>query len=108
MTTNEATEPEPAPKATAETGTETAEVTDGSIATAWKSYLEAVVPAHASHVQVTQTRRAFYAGAHGLLCLLAKELDYSSPSLTDVDAQKLNAWLAELVAFSKAVEDGFA
>lgn len=41
-----------------------------SIRDAWQSYREHVLPPDAPSVQVQECRRAFYAGAHSVLCVV--------------------------------------
>ncbi len=58
----------------------------------WTSYLDEVVPRGASPTQVEETRRAFYAGAHAVLCILTQEL----VEMTDDDsAEALSRMLVE-------------
>lgn len=50
----------------------------------WDSFARAVIPRDASAVQRHEMRRAFYAGAHGMIAALTSESE-----LTDEDFQML-------------------
>jgi len=43
------------------------------IADLWHGYAERVVPADAEKIQMRETKRAFYAGAHGMFIRLVHE-----------------------------------
>ncbi len=47
---------------------------------AWRSYKEKVIPRNAPAVQVEESRRAFYAGAHTLFSSILQGLSGGSPA----------------------------
>jgi hypothetical protein len=81
-------------------------MTRRSLAETWLSY-QKILPADAGEIQITETRRAFYAGATALWSLIMSTLD---PGLdpTDAELKRMDALDAELTAFQQAVRDGRA
>jgi hypothetical protein len=73
----------------------------------WRSYLESVIPKDAPRVQVVESRRAFYAGAHSLLSLLARRLGPGAEP-TQADLALMDQIKAELDAFNASVASGGA
>jgi hypothetical protein len=75
--------------------------------TAWRSHVEAIIPASAPLVQHQECRRAFYAGAGAPLGGIMRSLD---PGLepTDDDLQVLDNIQAELERFAQDVTEGSA
>lgn len=71
----------------------------------WSSYLENVMPPNAGPTQITETRRAFYAGAQGLLGLLMNVLEPGTDA-TEADLKTMDEIAAELAEFAKAVARG--
>lgn len=76
------------------------------MAVAWASFLTEVIPPDASETQVTEMRRAFYAGAAALLRAVADIGD--SVEDDDAGAARLMALDDELEAFGEAVQRGDA
>lgn len=79
-----------------------------SLAEAWGQFRMAVVPADAPEVQVTEMRRAFYAGAAGLQGLMFARLDDQTDDCTAEDEAFMMGINAELEAFAKAIAGGEA
>lgn len=75
------------------------------IAQAWESYRRDVVPATASAVQVQECRRAFYAGAQGLLTALLTALDPATEP-TERDLRLMDDVHTELLLFGLGVGHG--
>jgi len=71
----------------------------------WEDYQRKLIPADAPLVQIQETRRAFYAGARGLLRAIE---DILSPGHdpTNADVNMLQSVYLELEAFAKSVEAG--
>ncbi len=69
---------------------------------AWLSYEAEVIPANVPEVQRTESRRAFYAGAH----VLFDEVVGRLPTLADL--AMMNAIKAELDQFLKDLKAGKA
>jgi hypothetical protein len=80
---------------------------DGLLGSEWLGYRESVIPKDAPRVQVVESRRAFYAGAHSLLCLLARLLGPGAAP-TQADLALMDQIKAELDAFNASVADGGA
>lgn len=66
----------------------------------WNSYRREVIPAEAPDVQVIECRRAFYAGAKGLLRAIEACLDPTSPDETPGDMAQMQAISDELDRFA--------
>lgn len=77
------------------------------IAEQWATYRERVMPPHASIAQVTECRRAFYAGVEVLLRTIMRNLDPGDEP-TEADMQRMADLEAELQAFVRDVEAGRA
>lgn len=73
------------------------------IETAWQDYLAKVIPAGAGQIQITESRRAFYAGAH---CLLASMLRALGPDkeVTESDLLIMDGVKEELDQFLKELQ----
>jgi hypothetical protein len=74
----------------------------GLIASNWASYRTEVVPKDAPDVQVTETRRAFYAGALTLITSLRAAVS-NGVEATDADMKVMESVEDELMAFKTAV-----
>jgi hypothetical protein len=61
---------------------------------AWQSYLEEVMPAHASRIQKHETRLAFYAGGIAIFGMIS-DISATEPD-TDKATVKIEALLQEL------------
>lgn len=72
----------------------------------WEEYARLVLPADAPPVQITETRRAFYAGAWSML-MQSSELGDDSVS-EEQGVIALEWWRREIEAFHRAVQDGRA
>lgn len=70
----------------------------------WLSYRRDIIPANAPAVQVQECRRAFYAGAHALLCIVTSLGDDSVPEDAGVDV--LAALHSESQKFADDVKAG--
>ena len=73
----------------------------------WEAYQEDVIPVDAPEIQITESRRAFYAGAHALLTAMRAAMD-PGEELTDNDKQIVREIDEEIEAFVRAVMDGEA
>jgi len=65
----------------------------------WKAYRQQVLPADASEVQVTECRRAFYAGASAFLFLTSKLMS-DGDAITDADMDAIMKVHSELAEFA--------
>lgn len=77
------------------------------MADAWASFEKAVMPNGASHVQRTEMRRAFYAGAQGVLGGMLSMLDPGHEPTED-DYKVMDGVEQELEDFQKDVSEGRA
>ena len=77
-----------------------------TIAAHWKSFEAGVVPADACDVQRQETRRAFYAGAHAMLCTV-QSLGADTVS-EDAGVAILEGLVAESGLFAAEVAQGRA
>lgn len=77
------------------------------IAAGWAQYVERVLPANASSVQRSETRRAFYAGADVLFMSIMAGLDPEKEP-TDADMARMAAIEAGLMEFAADVAAGRA
>ncbi len=79
------------------------------IETSWNSYREQCIPSTSPHVQVVESRRAFYAGAHTLFSEILASLS-SGEDATEDDLKMLDDLKAELDEFqqvlSRAAQEG--
>lgn len=71
----------------------------------WRTYVERVVPKGAPPVQIQESRRAFYAGAQGLLSLIMGHLD-PDENPTDADLKFMDGLHEELQQFMRDVVAG--
>jgi hypothetical protein len=73
----------------------------------WLTYRHVVLPKDAPPIQISECRRAFYAGAEGLL---SEILEMLSPGLepTDDDLSKMHQIHGELKDFANLVKEGVA
>lgn len=74
-----------------------------SIEAGWQSYLKRVVPKDAGHVQVNETRQAFWAGATVLFYAIMQTLDPGDEPTED-DLQRMVNIAAEIDAFAKTFD----
>lgn len=71
----------------------------------WLSYRREVIPANAPMIQITESRRAFYAGAEALLSVICGFLEPGTePTIGDLE--KMTAIHNELVQFAADVKAG--
>lgn len=77
------------------------------IEAAWLSYRRDVVPNDADAVQITESRRAFYAGAQTLFSLVMANVS-SDAEPTDADLQFMEDVTEELQQFPNEVRSGRA
>ncbi len=75
------------------------------IAKEWQSYRESAVTPNAGAVQITETRRAFFAGAAALYSIVMQGLS-PEPEATDADLALMADLHEELLQFSLRVSDG--
>ena len=73
----------------------------------WNSYLAAVVPCNASETQRRETKRAFYAGAHGIIAAIMVALSKVEET-TEEDYQIMEDIQAEAEAFVVELRAGRA
>lgn len=71
----------------------------------WDRYRAEVIPRPASVLQVRESKRAFYAGAYGLLCEILTMLDPGTEP-TAADMKKMDEILRELTDFAAKVAAG--
>lgn len=69
----------------------------------WLDYRRAVIPANAVGVQVTECRRAFYAGAAAIHAVIMRMLTPGAEA-TDEDVRKMQELYQELVEFGQSVK----
>ncbi len=72
----------------------------------WLSYREQVIPKDAPAMQVTECRRAFYAGARGLFSTIMNILEPGEEA-TDGDLATMSSIEAELNRYVAQVRAGF-
>lgn len=75
------------------------------VAAIWESYAQQVLTPNCHATQVIETRRAFYAGAHGLLTEIMAQMSHGI-EVTEADVRKLQDIMAELDAFMMSVVAG--
>lgn len=73
----------------------------------WESYRQNVLPKPVSAVQVTETRRAFYAGAQALLMLIVSHVTIGE-EITEEDELLMLELTQELTQFFADVKQGKA
>ena len=74
---------------------------NGPIADLWATYAERVIPAEAGPIHIQETRRAFYAGAHGLFQAIVNLSDDDELCMALMRGVE-----AEARAFCEAVKEG--
>lgn len=77
------------------------------IETPWLAYREQVIPQNAGTAQLTECRRAFYAGAHALLTTIMNILEPGADA-TEGDLRTMDSIAAELKRFNAQVKAGIA
>jgi hypothetical protein len=77
-----------------------------TIAAEWREYNTTVLPSDAGAVQRRETRRAFYAGAHCMLTLIARITEATPDENTG--GMMIEALNQELQRFNRAVLEGHA
>lgn len=82
-------------------------MTSQLIAKVWQSYRDEVIPEWANATQVIESRRAFYAGAEGMLSTVLGILDPGA-DVTDRDLLTMEAIQDELKEFVENVKAGRA
>lgn len=75
--------------------------------TEWITYRNAVIPKEASAVQLTESRRMFYAGAWSIYQLIMNRLD-PGVEATDADLTFMSKLHDEMVEFKERVKRGHA
>ena len=78
-----------------------------TLADQWTEFSKEFVPANAPPVQLTETRRAYYAGAAAFFSTIYHSMDEGAEA-TDADVTKLAAMHQELIDFGLLVGDGKA
>jgi hypothetical protein len=73
----------------------------------WETYVLDVLPLGASTVQISETRRGFYAGAASLYKLLMRVI-FADAEPTAADLLAIEALRDELAAFNRDVMEGKA
>ena len=71
----------------------------GKFENEWRTYRKMAVPPNAGDAQVTETKRAFFAGASTVITLLASSCDPSKTEPTDEDSKLLENIWKEMDAF---------
>lgn len=71
----------------------------GVVAGLWDSFRAAVLPVNAHPTQVSEMRKAFYAGAHDLLNEILRSLEHGDPDATEGDLAFMDSVHNELLAF---------
>lgn len=79
----------------------------GTMAAVWQGYAKHVMPPDAPPIQTQESRRAFYAGAQGLLGIVMKFLDPGEDP-TDADLERFGKVVDELQRFADDVLEGKA
>jgi hypothetical protein len=78
-----------------------------TLAEQWQTFATDVIAKDAGQIQITEMRRAFYAGAYSLLMIMMIMMK-SEDADEDADAALVQGLLGECLAFAKAVEEGKA
>jgi len=76
------------------------------LAAAWERYLLHVLPKNAPSIQVTECRRAFFAGAESFFDIQNNAYDGSTPEPTEADLQIITDLNNELIEFGMGVKAG--
>lgn len=71
----------------------------------WKSYRQQVIPPTASDVQVTESKRAFYAGANSLFRLLQRTVSVGD-EVSSADMRAMESIDREFKEFYLRIEEG--
>ena len=74
----------------------------------WLEFSLMVMPPNAPAVQRIEMRRAFYAGAHALLCLMQQKVSAGTDDPTEADLDMMQGLSDELAAFNAEVAAGRA
>lgn len=77
------------------------------LAEQWEAYKLAIIPADAPPIQITECRRAFYAGANSLIAAVMSNFR-EDRGVTDGDVAVISSINVELSAFARDVESGVA
>lgn len=78
-------------------------MTSGRLGNGWREYHAKVIPLDAPATQVTESRRAFYAGAASMLALIC---DLSpGDEVTEQDLRNVDALNQELEQFAQAIRE---
>jgi hypothetical protein len=77
------------------------------IAEQWNDYLARVIPPNASKLQIKETKRAFYAGAHSLLMAVCASVS-AGDETTPADIEIMTDIQAEAEAFAEDLKAGRA
>jgi hypothetical protein len=77
------------------------------IAEQWNEYLTRIMPKDAPAIQVRETKRAFYAGAHSLLMAVCASVS-AGEETTPADIEIITDIQAEVEAFAEDLEAGRA
>jgi hypothetical protein len=77
------------------------------VAEQWNTFAQAVLPKDCSDLQRKEMRRAFYAGAHMLFCMLVGSVSEGEETQPQ-DIQMLSDLNAECESFAEAVKQGTA
>jgi hypothetical protein len=77
------------------------------VAEQWNTFAQAVLPKDCSDLQRKEMRRAFYAGAHMLFCMLLGNLSEGGEPKPE-DMQMLADMNAECEAFAESIKQGVA
>lgn len=75
---------------------------------AWRTYRTRVIPLTAPPVQATESRRAFYAGAHALFTVMLAALEPGDGEPTAAELRMVDELDEELRAFAQEIKDGRA
>jgi hypothetical protein len=73
----------------------------------WNTFAQAVLPKDCSDLQRKEMRRAFYAGAHMLFCMLVGGVSEGAEAEPQ-DIQMLSDLNAECEAFAESIKQGTA
>jgi hypothetical protein len=73
----------------------------------WEDYCKSVIPKNAPQIQITESRRAFYAGAQGVMDAMAKQMS-DSPDETPNEIAVVQDVMAELDEFAQLIALGKA
>lgn len=74
----------------------------------WNSFATVVIPPNCSTIQRQEMRRAFYAGAAGIMDKLMKALGPDTGEPTEADLMVMAEFQQELLLFAKDMQEGRA